>query len=272
MQSAGLIFRRRLEDKKLLLLPGIYDVFSAKLAAARFEGVFCSGFGFIASAYGLPDVGFLNWRDQTDFAGRIRGALPTCHILVDIDDGFGDEVIASNTICILENARISAVMLEDQKRPRKCGHYQGKHLLPIAEYLHKLKIVLAVRQDLFILARTDAEDQVEAQERAVAYAQAGADGIMVEALRDLAEVRELKKHVNCPIAINLIVGGKTPLWSFAEMNDAGVDIAIFSTPCLFAAQHGITAYLDAMIAQQRLPTAGTVGLRDCNEIVSVNNQ
>ena len=92
--SAGDEFRRRLRKRRLLPLIGVYDVFSALIAADRFEGVFCSGYGFAASAYGLPDVGYVNWRDMADFATKIRHAIPDTHILVDVDDGFGDLVVA----------------------------------------------------------------------------------------------------------------------------------------------------------------------------------
>ena len=97
----------------MLPLIGVYDVFSAQIAAERFEGVFCSGYSYAASAYGLPDVGYVNWRDITDFGTKIRHSLPTPHILVDVDDGFGDEVIAADTVRNLEANGLSAVMLED---------------------------------------------------------------------------------------------------------------------------------------------------------------
>ncbi len=97
--------------------------------------MFCSGYSYAASAYGLPDVGYVNWRDIADFSTKIRHVLPNTHILVDVDDGFGDEIVASNTVRILESNGLSAVMMEDQKRPRRCGHFEGKEILPLPEYL-----------------------------------------------------------------------------------------------------------------------------------------
>lgn len=111
---------------------------------------------------------------MTDFATKIRHLVPGTHILVDVDDGFGDEVMAANTIRILESNGLSAVMMEDQKRPRKCGHFEGKEVLPIEEYLTKLKKVIDTRQSLFVIARTDAADASEGIEHAVRYAEAGA--------------------------------------------------------------------------------------------------
>src|SRR4030042_1756672 len=183
--SAGDEFRQRIRKKRLLPLIGVYDVFSAMIVSESFEGVFCSGYGFAASAYGLPDVGYVNWRDMTDFATKIRHAIPTTHILVDVDDGFGDEVVAANTIRILESNGLSAVMMEDQKRPRRCGHFEGKEILPVEEYLVKLSKVIDTRQTIFVIARTDATDPAEGIERAVRYAEAGADGGLGGGLRDL---------------------------------------------------------------------------------------
>ena len=144
----GTAFRDRLATGRVLPLIGVYDAFSAKLAAQRFDGVFCSGFSFAASNYGLPDVGYVNWRDISDFALRVRQILPRTHLLVDIDDGFGDQTIASTVVENLESIGTSAVMFEDQKRPRRCGHYEGKEILPVEEYLVKLRAVLRPRDAL----------------------------------------------------------------------------------------------------------------------------
>jgi 2-methylisocitrate lyase-like PEP mutase family enzyme len=265
---AGDVFRRRLREKRLISLIGAYDVFSAQMAAKRFEGVFCGGYGYAASAYGLPDVGYVNWRDITDFGTKIRHALPRTHILVDIDDGFGDEVVASNTVRVLESNGSSAVMMEDQKRPRRCGHFEGKEILPIKEYLAKLSKVMETRSSLFVIARTDAADASEGIERAVNYAEAGADGVMVEAIRDLNTISKLRSYVTVPIMVNQLHGGKSPNWQFQELEDAGASIVIYSTPCLFAAQYGIERYLDMMLEMGRLPSEGTATMADCARVLN----
>jgi 2-methylisocitrate lyase-like PEP mutase family enzyme len=265
---AGDEFRRRIRENKLFPLIGVYDVFSAQIAATRFEGVFCSGYSYTASAYGLPDVGYLNWRDITDFAMKIRRALAATHILVDIDDGFGDEVIASNTVRILESNGSSAVMMEDQKRPRRCGHFEGKEILPVKEYLIKLSKVMETQSSIFVIARTDAADPSEGIERAVSYAEAGADGVMVEAIRDLNTISKLRSYVTVPIMVNQLHGGKSPNWRFDELEDAGASIVIYSTPCLFAAQHGIERYLDMLLEMKRLPSEGTATMSDCAGVLN----
>jgi len=266
--SAGDEFRRRLRKRRILPLVGVYDVFSSLIAANKFEGVFCSGYSFAASAYGLPDVGYVNWRDITDFATKIRHAIPSTHILVDVDDGFGDQIVAANTVRVLESNGLSAVMMEDQKRPRRCGHFEGKEILPLEEYLVKLGNVIDTRKSIFVIARTDATDPAEGIERAVAYAEAGADGVMVEAIRDLETISRLRSRINVPIMVNQLHGGKSPNWRFDELEDAGASIVIYSTPCLFAAQHGIQRYLDMLIEQKRLPSENTASMTDCANVLS----
>jgi len=266
--GAGNEFRRRIQERRLLPLIGVYDVYSALIAAQRFEGVFCSGYSFAASAYGLPDVGYVNWRDITDFATKIRHALPFKQILVDVDDGFGDEVVASNTVRVLEQNGLSAVMMGDQKRPRRCGHFEGKQILPADEYLTKLTKVLKTRSSIFVIARTDASDPSEGIERAISYAETGADGVMVEAIKDLKTIAKLRSQVTVPIMVNQLHGGKSPNWRFDELEDAGASIVIYSTPCLFAAQYGIERYLDTMLETKRLPSEETVSMTDCANLLN----
>ena len=268
--NAGIQFRQRIQQRKILPLIGVYDVFSAQIAAKRFEGVFCSGYSFAASAYGLADVGYVNWRDIADFGTKIRHALPSSHILVDIDDGFGDEVVASNTVRVLESNGLSAVMMEDQKRPRRCGHFEGKEILPVNEYLTKLEKVLETRWSIFVIARTDASDPGEAIERAICYVEAGADGVMVEAIRDLETISKLRSKVAVPIMVNQLHGGKSPNWRFDELEDAGASIVIYSTPCLYAAQYGIEHYLDEMMRTKRLPAENTATMAECASVLSGN--
>jgi 2-methylisocitrate lyase-like PEP mutase family enzyme len=185
-----------------------------------------------------------------------------------VDDGFGDEVVASNTIRILESNGLSAVMMEDQKRPRRCGHFEGKQILPQSEYLTKLSTVLDTRSSIFVIARTDASDPSEGIERAVSYAEAGADGVMVEAIKDLETIARLRSQVKVPIMVNQLHGGKSPNWRFDELEDAGASIVIYSTPCLFAAQYGIERYLDMMLETKRLPSQFTASMDDCANVLN----
>ena len=265
--AAGEAFRDRIRTGRILPLCGLYDAFSALVAAKHFEGVFCSGFGFAASQYGLPDIGYVNWRDIHDFASRVRHVLPNTHLLVDVDDGFGEEVISANTISQLEAAGVSAVMIEDQKRPRRCGHFEGKQILPCGQFSLKLKSALAARRSLFVIARTDATDMEDGLRRAIKYAEDGADGVMIEAVHDLEFVREVVRQTKAPVLVNQIHGGKSPNWKLQEMQDVGVSMVIYSTPCLFAAQYGMEKYLKQLIEDGVLPNENTSSMLDCVEIL-----
>jgi 2-methylisocitrate lyase-like PEP mutase family enzyme len=178
--------------------------------------------------------------------------------------------VASNTVRVLESNGLSAVMMEDQKRPRRCGHFEGKEILPVNEYLTKLSKVLETRWSIFVIARTDASDPSEGVERAICYVEAGADGVMVEAVRDLDTIAKLRSKVAVPIMVNQLHGGKSPNWRFDELEDAGASIVIYSTPCLYAAQYGIEHYLDKMIEIQRLPSENTATMADCASVLTGN--
>jgi 2-methylisocitrate lyase-like PEP mutase family enzyme len=267
MIHAGDKFKERVVNGGILPLIGVYDIFSAIVAAKYFDGVFCSGLSYAASSYGKPDVGFVNWRDMIDFSTRLRAIMPDKHILVDIDDGFGDENVCSSTVNELDLHGLSAVMLEDQRRPRRCGHYDGKVLLPIDEYIIKLKTTLDNRKSLFVIARTDETDHFKGISRAVRFEEAGADAVMVEAVSNLEEIKEISRNVSVPIMVNQIHGGKSPNWSLPELEDAGVSIVIYSSPCLFAAQFGIENYLSLLKEEKKLPSDNTVSMMEFNDVI-----
>lgn len=254
-------------------LIGVYDVFSASIAAQYYDGIFLSGFGFAASFYGLPDIGFLAWSEVVALAQRIRTILPDRYLLVDIDDGYGDAEVACHVVSLLESLGASGVVLEDQKRPRRCGHFDGKQLLDLDDYLEKLKKVLATRRSLDIVARTDASDPVEIGKRAVAFAEAGADAVLVDGVRDLSLFRDLKSRIGRPLVHNQIAGGKSPSRSFREMGEAGISVAIYSTPCLFAAQSAMDDAMKSILERRgHLPAGGkdSIGIPDCTSILDEN--
>ena len=252
---------------------GVYDVFSASLAARHSDALFMSGFGFAASHYGLPDIGFISWTDMVDFVGRVRAALPSHHLLVDIDDGYCDIEVACHVASRLERIGASGVVLEDQRRPRRCGHFDGKQIMELDDFLEKLNRVLETRADLFVVARTDATDPAEAARRVRAFADAGADAVLIDGVRDLAVLRNLAAGLEPPLVFNQIAGGKSPRCSLTELAAVGVTLAIYSTPCLFAAQRAIGSALEALTAADgRLPAPGNgeVGVADCTSVLQAN--
>ena len=233
----GNILRRDVQADRITPLIGVFDMFSASVAAQHFDGLFVSGFGFAASHYGLPDIGFIAWPDMVNFVQRLRMAFPRHHLLVDIDDGYVDPEVACHVVGHLERIGASGVVLEDQKRPRRCGHVDGKQILPLEEYLEKLNLVLEARQDLMVVARTDATEESEILRRAEALAATRADVLLVDGVRSVDRIRKVRAVIgDKPLLFNQIAGGKSPRLSLSELQDLGVNVAMYSTPCLFAAQ------------------------------------
>ncbi|MFF5439952.1 oxaloacetate decarboxylase [Streptomyces achromogenes] len=255
-------------------LIGVFDMFSASVAAQHYDGMFVSGFGFAASHYGLPDIGFIAWPDIIAFVQRLRMAFPAQHLLVDIDDGYVDPETACHVVQNLEAVGASGVILEDQKRPRRCGHVDGKQVLPLEEYLEKLELVLQSRRDLVVVARTDATEEDEILRRAKALAATDADVVLVDGVRSVDWIHKVRKVIgDKPLLFNQIAGGKSPRLSLSELSALGVDVAIYSTPCLFAAQTAIDrALTELKQADGRLPQTGpdSVGVAECLALLEKN--
>jgi 2-methylisocitrate lyase-like PEP mutase family enzyme len=174
---------------------------------------------------------------------------------------------------LLEGVGASGVVLEDQKRPRKCGHLEGKQILELPEYVTKLKRVLAARRDLFVVARSDASDPQEIVRRVKAFAEAGADGLLVDGLQDPTQVTRLPEAGGRPFAFNQIAGGKSPPRRLRELEASGVSMVIYSTPCLFAAQAAIENAMQSLKARDGQlpgPEEGGVTLRQCNQLLEAN--
>jgi 2-methylisocitrate lyase-like PEP mutase family enzyme len=269
-QSPGNRMRAAVRENKITPFIGVYDVFSAGLAGRHYDALFLSGFGFAASFYGLPDIGFITWSDMVSYVQRIRTILPAHHLLIDIDDGYTDPDVACHVVSLLEASGASGVVLEDQKRPRRCGHFDGKQIMDLDEYLAKLRQVLATRRDLFVIARTDSSDPADIERRVLAFAEAGADAVLVDGLKSLDTVRQLSAKAGRPFCFNQIAGGKSPACTLTELRDAGVKIAIYSTPCLFPVQAAIeNAMTDLKKADGSLK-GSPIGVKDCTGILSDN--
>ncbi|MGP3976880.1 isocitrate lyase/PEP mutase family protein [Streptomyces sp. 8N114] len=256
-------------------LIGIYDMYSASIAAQHYSGLFVSGFGFAASYYGLPDMGFIAWPDMVAFVERLRLAFPTHHLLVDIDDGYVDPEVACHVVQHLERIGASGVVLEDQKRPRRCGHADGKQVLPLEEYLEKLQLVLESRRDLVVVARTDATEEADVLRRAQALAETDADVVLVDGVRSVEWIRRVRNVIgDKPLLFNQIAGGKSPRLSLSELAELGCQVAIYSTPCLFAAHSAIdTALSELKASDGRLPefsVPGSIGVRASTGLLEKN--
>lgn len=269
----GDALRSALDERRVLPFVGVYDVLSASLAARRFDTLFLSGFGFAASSYGLPDVGFISWTDMVSYVQRVRSVAPGAHLLVDLDDGYGDPVVAAHAALHVEAAGASGIVLEDQERPRKCGHLDGKQVMALDGYMEKLERVLAVRRDIFVVARTDASSADEMYRRARAFGGSGADAVLIDGLKDLDLVRELADELPVPLCFNQMAGGRSRPMTLSELHDGGVRIAILSTPCLFAAQAAVERELERLQEADGIllePGDGALGLADCAAVLDEN--
>ena len=249
---------------------GIFDSFSAIIAAQHSANLFYSGFGFAASFYGAPDNGYISWSDLVQAASRVRQALPQHTLLVDIDDGYADVHTVCRVVSQLEAMGVAMVMLEDQGRPRRCGHVDGKILLPLPQYLEKLDAVLDERESICIMARTDASGE-EIFRRVEALSKTTAEVLLVDAVASLETLRKIRAVTDKPLAFNQMAGGKSPRLSLQELRDVGVDIVQYSTPLLFAAQQAMDAAVrDLFRGDGRLPDVSlgkSVGVQECNSLL-----
>jgi 2-methylisocitrate lyase-like PEP mutase family enzyme len=228
-----------------------------------FEALFPSGFGLAASTYGLPDIGFIGLVDLTAITSRLRALLPDHQ----------QPAVASHVARSLERCGASGVVLDDQARPRRCGHLDGKRLLPLPDYAAKLEAVLQSRSSLVVVACTDASDPDGILRRVHAYVEAGCDAVLADGVRDADLIAQLSRMVSCPVFCNVIGGGKVPAGSRADLAIGGVQGLIYSTPCLFAAQDAIEQALQQLIRDD-VPLADAIAaardLADCHEVLETN--
>ncbi len=254
---------------------GVYDCFSATIAAPYSPNLFLSGFGFSAGFYGLPDIGFIAWSDIVAAAWRIRQILPEHKLLVDIDDGYVDTHTATHVVRQMESMGVAMVMLEDQTRPRRCGHVAGKVLLPLATYIDKLNAVLDSCDSLCVLARTDSSGD-EIFTRLDALSATDADVLLVDGIDSVETLQRVRAATDKPLLFNQIAGGKSPRLSMSELRSLGFNLIQYSTPLLFAAQQAMTDSLDLLLSNDGLlpfrgdPDRPAVGVPECVRLLERN--
>lgn len=239
--------RGALDSGRLQRWPGAFSPLVAKIVAeAGFEGVYVSG-AALSADLGLPDIGLTTLTEVAERGGLIARAtdLPT---LIDADTGFGEPMSAARTIAALEDAGLSGCHLEDQVNPKRCGHLDGKEVVPAETMIKRLAAAVGARRDpnFIICARTDArgvEGLDAAIERAKAYVDAGADLIFTEALADLDEFRRFREAVDAPLLANMTEFGKTPIIPLREFEKLGYNCVIWPVTTLRAAMGEVTRIL-----------------------------
>ena len=231
------IFKSLLHDPEILQMPCCHDGLSAKvLEQAGFKAICAAGYGLSGSLLGMPDISVLMGSEMITQYRNICDAV-NVPVFVDIDTGFGDVNNVIRTVKDCEKAGAAGLLIEDQTYPKRCGHMTGKNVIPVEEYLPKLKAALWAREDpdFVIMARTDAFAVCgleEAVRRAKVYAQTGADMVFVEAVHsveDMKKVNQALAESSTPSLANMIEGGQTPLLSAKELQELGYSVVAY--PC-----------------------------------------
>jgi 2-methylisocitrate lyase-like PEP mutase family enzyme len=237
--QSRLRLRELIARREAFIVPGAANALTARVIEdLGYDAVYVTGAGISNSHLGMPDLGFVSVTELAEAASRINDVcgLP---MIVDIDTGFGSQLNVLRTVRMLERAGASALQIEDQVFPKKCGHFDGKGVVPLKEMLAKLAAALDARSDpnTIIIARTDAravEGFDAAMERALAFIEAGADVTFVEAPETIAEIEAIGRLPG-PQILNLVVGGRTPLLSQAELARLGFAMSLYANAALQAA-------------------------------------
>jgi 2-methylisocitrate lyase-like PEP mutase family enzyme len=248
MTSFRQIIDRAVRDKRFLVVPGVHDALSARLAQkVGFETYFIGGFPVSGARYGLPDLGLVGFGEM---AAAVRDIMQACDlpVFVDADDGYGDVKNVVRTVQSYERMGVSAILLEDQQWPKRCGHMEGKKVVPVELAEAKIRAATAERinPETWILARTDARqvyDLDDALRRAERYVRAGADGIFIEAPRSVEELARIGRAFDVPQICNPLMGGHTPILSMDEMHELGFDCAVLGLDTLMHAARAIESVL-----------------------------
>jgi 2-methylisocitrate lyase-like PEP mutase family enzyme len=267
------LLRQRLSSPKLVVAPGVHDMVSLRLAnALGFEALYMTGFGAVASYLGLPDAGLATY---TDMVNRVKqmASMATAPLIADGDTGYGGLLNVRHTVRGYEEAGASAIQLEDQEFPKKCGHTPGRRVIPMDDMVKKIRVAVEARtsRDFLVIARTDARTSLgldEALARGEAYAKAGADVLFIESPESVDEMRAIGKRFDLPLVANMVEKGRTPVLPREELEAIGYRIAIFPVSALLAAvkaMSGVYSHIKKTGSSKDVPVA----LEDFTELTKL---
>jgi 2-methylisocitrate lyase-like PEP mutase family enzyme len=247
--------RKKLKElvaaKRGVIVPGAFNALSARVMAdLGFEAIYVTGAGVTNMWFGMPDQGFMGLSEIAEHTARIRDAVEV-PLLVDADTGFGNALNVYHTVRTLERAGADCIQLEDQVAPKRCGHFAGKDVISTDEAVSKIKAAVDARRDpdFLIMARTDAaavQGFEAAVERAQKFAEAGADILFVEAVTTAEEIRALPQRLDTPQLMNMVIGGKTPIFNAAELGELGFGIVLYANAALQGAVMGMQKALTVL--------------------------
>ena len=251
--------KQLVEARNGLIVPGAFNALSAKVIAnLGFQAIYVTGAGVTNMWFGMPDQGFMGLHEIADHTARIRDAVDV-PLIVDADTGFGNALNVIHTVRTLERAGADCIQLEDQVAPKRCGHFSGKEVISTEEAVSKIKAAVDARRDsdFLIIARTDAAARLgfeAAVERAQKFAEAGADILFVEAVTKPEEVRALPQRLAKPQLMNMVIGGKTPIFNAEQLGELGFGIVLYANAALQGAvmgmQKALTTLRDAKEVQE----------------------
>jgi len=239
------------EARRGLIVPGAFNALSARVVEdLGFQAIYVTGAGVTNMWFGMPDQGFMGLSEIADHTARIRDAV-SVPLIVDADTGFGNALNVRHTVRTLERAGADCIQFEDQVAPKRCGHFSGKEVISTEEAVSKIKAAVDARQDadLLIMARTDAaavHGFEAAVERAQRFAEAGADILFVEAVTSAEEVRALPRRLDRPQLMNMVIGGKTPIFNATELGELGYGIVLYANAALQGAVAGMQRALTVL--------------------------
>ena len=239
------MIRQALRAQGQLIMPGVYDALSAKIAArAGFEVIFITGYSLSATLLGEPDFGLLTQSEVVGAAQRICAVVDT-PVIVDADTGYGNAINVMRTVQDLIRAGAAGMFLEDQVWPKRCGHMKGKQVIALDEQLKKLRAAVEAKQggDFFIVARTDSRQALgltEAITRGLAFKEAGADAVFIEAPESKEEMKEIAHQVPGPLVANMLERGVTPLMGPKQLKELGFDLIVWPLAPLYSAAQSLT--------------------------------
>ena len=244
MEKAELVYYF-LKERGQLVMPGVYDALSAKIASRTgFEVIFITGYSLAATLLGEPDFGLLTQTEVVAAAQRICSVVDT-PVIVDADTGYGNALNVIRTVRDLRRAGAAGMFLEDQVWPKRCGHMKGKQVIPLDEQLKKLKAAIEAKdgRPFFIVARTDSRQSLglnEAITRGIAFKEAGADAVFIEAPESRDEMKEIARHVPGPLVANMLERGVTPLMGPQELKGLGFELIVWPLAPLYGVAQSLT--------------------------------
>ena len=241
----GQLIRQALAKHGQLIMPGVYDALSAKIAGrAGFEVIFITGYSLSATLLGEPDFGLLTQTEVVSATQRICSVVDT-PVIVDADTGYGNAINVMRTVRELIRAGAGGMFIEDQIWPKRCGHMKGKQVIPLDEQVKKIRAAVEAKQDkdFYVVARTDSRQALgldEAIKRGQTFKAAGADAVFIEAPESKQEMKEISQRVPGPLVANMLERGVTPLMGPNELKELGFDLIVWPLAPLYAVAQSLT--------------------------------